>query len=71
MVLGLGDCERDGEGGGRGAGEMNEIYVMDGWKDNDVISIGRIVITLADFDFRSGVSINRVGRNLNIETRNP
>ena len=42
MVLGLGDRAGGGEGGGvggAGAGGMNESYVMDGWKDNDVISI--------------------------------
>ena len=39
-MLGLGDCTgcEEGEvvGGEKG---MNESYVMDGWKDNDVISI--------------------------------
>ena len=43
MVLGLGDraggWKRGGVGGGfRGVGGMNENYVMDGQKDNDVIS---------------------------------
>ena len=43
MVLGLGDraggWKRGGvEGGFRGVGGMNENYVMDGQKDNDVIS---------------------------------
>ena len=42
MVLGLADRAGGGERGGvggRGAGGVNESYVMDGWKGDDVISI--------------------------------
>ena len=39
-VLGLGDSADGGNGGGvGGGGGMNESYVMDGSKDNGVISI--------------------------------
>ena len=56
-MLSLGDRagggERGGVGGGGGGG-MNESYVMDGYKDNDVISIAYKCLSLWPISIISG-----------------
>ena len=75
-MLGLGDCAGRGEGRGVGGGDggMNENHVIDGLKDNDVISISQtfsllwpISIACGAFEQKGGTKTKAGGEGDELE----